>query len=312
MKTKVLQSLLFLFLIIACTPELTVTAPVISTNTPSSQLVSNELCQSMGYGRLAGFYPNVYYSPDRELVFTLCENNSDGKIFYPFIISRVPDGQPRDAKPIITAPDWIAKFPSTTFKPDLWNENTLIFRAFILPCPESFMCLYKDGEALYEVNLESGEFSTLLPLQTTSPGFSYGFSISPDGKYLGYVDHGRPEVVYIRELISGKENKIALSEKYLKVGAFVWTPDSNELLFFGISYIDNLFFSSLFLFNRINSSLSVLLDHRPGTYFPGKLTANEPEYWYQQDVLYLGSNDDYPLYINIRTKEVNQVPTTSP
>lgn len=312
MKTKVLQALLLMFLIVACAPKAIITASTTDGNVEATKQASNELCQSMGYEKLAGFYPNVYYSPNKELSFTLCENYSNGKTFYPFIISHISNGPAEGVKPVIIAPDWITNFPSISFKPDFWNENTLIFRAFVLPCPESFMCLYKDGEALYAVNLESGEFSTLLSPQTTSPSFSYAFSISPDGRYLGYIDHGKPEAVYIRDLASGKENQIALKEKYLRVGAFVWTPDSNKLLFFGISYTDNLFYTSLLSFDRNNSSLSVLLDHRSGTYFPGKLTSNEAEYWYEQDVLYLGSNDNYPLYINIITKEVNQVPTTSP
>ena len=119
-------------------------------------------------------------------------------------------------------------------------------------------------------------------------------------------------MVYIQDLASGNENKVTLQGESAKVGAFVWTPDSKELLFFGISYVDDLFYSSLFLFNRINSSLLILLDHHLGTYFPGDLSSNKSDYWYQQDILYLGSSDSFPLYINIRTKEVNQVPTSIP
>ncbi len=132
------------------------------------------------------------------------------------------------------------------------------------------------------------------------------------GKYLAYIYHGKPEAVYIRELDSGEENRIALPEIYERVGSFVWTPDSKETLFLGISYVNELFYSSLFLFDRVDSSLSILLDHHSGTYFSGDVSSNTSVYWHQPDVLYLGSVDSPPLYINIRTKEINQVSTSTP
>lgn len=317
MKTRLLPFFLLAFLLVACGSK-----SVISTPTNASQIVVepagedsapirqfyDEQCRVAGYESLAGFYPNIYYSPSEELSFALCEDYSEGKSYYPFMISRVSGEQPEDIHPIIFAPDWIKNFPSTTFKPDYWDHDTLIFRAYILPCPDYFFCVYQDGDALYKVDLESGKFSILLSPQSTS----YAFSISPDGKHLGYIYHGKPETVYIQDLASREENQIVLPEIYQRVGSFVWTPDSKEILFFGISYVNELFYSSLFLFDRGNSSLSVLLDHHSGTYFSGDLSSNTSVYWYQPDVLYLGSVDSPHLYVNIRTKEINQVSTSTP
>lgn len=325
MSTKFLSSFILILLLGACAPRATNTydAPTAITtlldkpkptkeeNVEPSEQDFRELCQSAGHQGLANFYPNVDYSPKREWAFISCENFSANNSTYPFIISRISNEQTQILSPKFISPDWIAKDQPTSFKPEYWNndESVLIIRSFILPCPENFLCLYSDGEALYDVNLESGEFSTLLDPQATS---SYAFSVSPDGKYLGYVNQATPEEVYIRDLSSGKENKILLQGKFLKVGAFVWTPDSKEILFFGISYTNELFYSSLFLFDRINSSLSILLDNHPGTYFPGDWSSNTSDYWYQPDVLSLGSVDSPHLYINIRTKEINQVSTATP
>lgn len=317
MKTKLLPPLLFAFLLVACGSK-----SVISTPTNASKIVIEPAgedsapirlfyehqCRAAGYESLAGFYPDIYYSSNKDLSFVLCEDYSEGDTYYPFIISKISGEQLEDIHPMIFAPDWITNFPSTTFKPDHWNHDTLIFRAYTLPCPDYFLCVYRDGDALYKVDLESGEFSILLSPQSTS----YAFSISPDGKYLGYVYHGKPEAVYIRDLASGEENQIVLTEIYERVGSFVWTPDSKEILFLGISYTNELFYSSLFLYDTVNSSLALLLDHHSGTYFSGDLSSNSSEYWYQPDVLYLGSVDSPHLYINIRTKEINQVPTPTP
>ena len=322
MKTRFPTLFLFIFLFVACNLRPTTVNPTIvpTVLTNSLPTVENiklteqalvELCQSVGHQGLANFYPNVHYSPSREWSFISCENFSNDETTYPFVISRVPKKSTQILVPKVVAPDWIANFPSTNFTPKYWSndEIILIINAFLFPCPDSFLCLYEDGEALYEINLESGEFSTLLPLDATS---SYAFSVSPDGKYLGYVNQATPETVHIRDLTSGNEKTNVLQGKYLRVGAFVWTPDSKELLFFGISYIDDVFHSSLFLYDSINSSLSMLLDRHSGTYFPGDLTFNKSDYWYQQDVLYLGSTDSPHLYINIRTKELDQVPTSQP
>lgn len=313
MKAKIRLLFLFVFLFVACGPKSNMATPASTSNfavEPAGEESAltrqsyDHQCKLTGYESLADFYPNIYYSPNMQLSFALCEDYSESKTYYPFMISRVSGEQPEDIHPILFAPDWISKFPSTTFKPDLWHENILIFRAYILPCPDYFFCVYQDGDALYKVDLENGEFSILLPPQSTS----YAFSISPDGKYLGYVYHGKPEAIYIRDLASGEENQIVLTEIYERVGSFVWTPDSKEILFFGISYTNGLFYSSLFLYDTVNSSLSLLLDHHSGTYFSGDLSSNSPEYWHQPDVLYLGAVDSPHLYINIRTREINQAP----
>ena len=297
MKTKFLTLFLFIFLFVACNPKSTIVNPtivptVLTDPLPTAQNVrlteqaSIELCQSVGYQGLTNFYPNVHYSPSKEWLFTSCEYFSNDETTYPFVISRTPKTPTQTLASKIIVPDWIAKFPSTSFKPIYWNndESLLLVSAFLLPCPDSFICLYEDGEALYEINLESGKFSTILPPQTTS---SYAFSVSPDGKYLGYIDQSAPETVHIRDLASGDEKTNVLQGKYLRVGAFVWTLDSEGLLCFGISYADDMFYSSLFLFNRIDLSLSILLDHHSGTYFPGDISSDKTDYWYQPNVLYL-------------------------
>ncbi len=186
-KIKLLPFFLFAFLLAACgsksgmsTPtnasKITI-EPVGEDSTLTRQFYDHQ-CRLVGYENLAGFYPDIYYSPNRDLSFVLCEDYSDGKTYYPFIIARILGEQPGDINPIILPPDWITNFPSTTFKPDLWNHDALIFRAYTLPCPDQIFCFYQDGDALYNVNMESGEFSTLLSPQS----LSYAFSISPDGK----------------------------------------------------------------------------------------------------------------------------------
>ena len=121
-----------------------------------------------------------------------------------------------------------------------------------------------------------------------------------------------PEIFHIQDIITGEDKSIKLDDNFTRAGAFAWTPDSKELLLIGLSFVDDLPVSSLFLFEVANSSLTVILNHQSGVYFPGDLTSNESDYWYQQDILHLGSIDNFPLFVNIRTKEINQVSTPKP
>lgn len=272
----------------------------------SEEQVFGELCQSAGYQGLANFYPNINYSPTREWAFASCENTQGNNTSYPFVISHVLGGQ--TIKPITLPLDWIEE--STIYKPKHWNddESALIVSAFDIPCPDSILCLYEDGDALFEIDLESREVSALLSPQKSS----YAFSISPDGKYLGYIDQSVPGILHVQDLISGEDKSVNLEGDFIRVGAFAWTPDNKELLLIGLSYVDDVLASSLFLFDIANSSLIVLLNQQSGIYFPGDLASNGSDYWYQQDILYLGSVDNFPLYVNIRTKEVNQISTLTP
>ncbi len=270
-------------------------------------------CRAAGHKSLADFYPNTYFSPNGEWFFISCLNFSDDRTTYPFIVSKTDQGKPLVFSPEILAPDFFEKYSSIWFTPDYWSkdEKNLIVRAS-LSCPDSFECLYKDGEALYMISLESGDFSILLHPQITVPRFSYAFSISPDGQHLAYVDQSTPEAVYIRDLISNNDKMVNLKGKYLKVGIFAWTSDSKDVAFVGLGSNIDFPTSSLFLLNTTDFSLSILFNDRPGVYFPRSLTSNIVDYWYRQDILYLSSLDHYPLYVNIRTKEIIQAPTSVP
>ena len=324
MKIKFIIMSFFLFLS-ACAPNTNIAVPTntekvidaptailtdepipISEQERSEEQVFGELCQSAGYQGLANFYPNINYSPTREWAFVSCENTQGNNSSYPFVISRVSEGQ--TIKPITFSLDWVEE--STVYKPKFWNDNesALIVSAFDIPCPDSILCIYEDGDALFKVDLESREVSVLLSPQVSS----YAFSISPDGNYLGYIDQSAPGILHVQDLVSGEDKSFNLEDDFTRVGAFAWTPDSKELLLVGLSFVDDLPVSSLILFEVANSSLTVILNHQSGVYFPGDLTSNESDYWYQQDILYLGSIDNYPIYINIRTKEIIQVSTTTP
>lgn len=335
MKIKIQSMFLFMFIFSACGSNVSSTMPTIvtstsvlptvrtsltSTATPESEEIQgfseeffSKECQKAGYASLANFYPNVYFSPDEEWSFTSCFNFSEDTITYPFIVSNITQENLLVFSPEDIMPDFIEKYPSVWFTPIYWGktEKNLIIRAS-LSCPDSFECIYEDGEALYMMDLGSGDFSVLLPPQVTSPRFRYAFSVSPDGKYLAYVNQSMPEVLHIQDLVSGNDQTVDLKGKYSKVGIFAWTPDSKDVAFVGLGSNIDIPTSSLFLLNTTNFSLSVLFNNRAGVYFPGSLTSDKIDYWYQQDILYLDSIDSYPLYVNIRTKEINRVPIPTP
>ena len=285
MKTKFLISF-FLFLS-ACTPNTSIAVPtntekVIDTPAttltdepipPSEQKGSeeqylDELCKSAGYQGLANFYTNIDDSPTLEWTFASCEDTLENNISYPFIIAHVWGGQ--TVEPITFPLDQIEVSSPTLYLPEYWNvsENTLIVSGFEVPCQDDILCIYEDGQVLFKIDLENRDVSILLPPKKSA----YAFSISLDGKYLVYIDQTTPEILHIQNLVSGEDKSIELKGNFTKSGGFTWVPDSNnELLFFGLSYVDNLPISSLFFVDIANPSVKVLLTHQSGVYFPRPL-----------------------------------------
>lgn len=85
-----------------------------------------------------------------------------------------------------------------------------------------------DGQVLYRLNLVAGDLETLLPF---SPNRWYSYALSPDDRYLAYVDLSDPDTVHIRNLVDGTEQLAPLAGNYVTTGAFAWKPDTGSLLF---------------------------------------------------------------------------------
>lgn len=90
--------------------------------------------------------------------------------------------------------------------------------------------ILKGDSLLYDVKLDG---SGARPIPTPKPGFSYGFSLSADGRWLAYHTTGpnrRPYRVYTQRLDGSQQLCIAEKAEHLYFGP-VWSPDAQWLLY---------------------------------------------------------------------------------
>ena len=78
---------------------------------------------------------------------------------------------------------------------------------------------------LYRLNLETGDFETILPASFDS------FSLSPNDKFLIYLEPNEPRKIHILNMLTGVHNEIFLDEEIIVSGAFTWHPDSTKAAF---------------------------------------------------------------------------------
>ncbi len=174
-----------------------------------------------------------------------------------------------------------------------------------MDCPE---CFYIEGFDLYRLNLLTGNLEALIS--------GNNFSISPDEKYLAFVDSDNSQIVSIRDLLSGQEIKLNFKEKYTDLGRFVWTKDSSELLILAgvVGWRENTAGYSLLLYNLRSNSVITLIDNdlrqlSPASGYVYEERIGSP--WLSTDLLLLGD----PLLggdawtVNIRTGEITSYAT---
>ncbi len=90
--------------------------------------------------------------------------------------------------------------------------------------------ILKGDSLLYDVKLDG---SDARPAPTPKPGFSYGFSLSADGRWLAYHTTGpnrRPYRIYTQQIDGSQQQCIAEKAGHLYFGP-VWSPDGQWLLY---------------------------------------------------------------------------------
>ena len=306
--------------IVIATPTFfqTITPVFLPSSTPtrimSPTSAETQLCQQSGYlGLSTDHATTIRFSPKNKWMFILCQQNSNGKVTYPFILSKTNGGKFWKVDMGNVASDFIDEFPSVNYYPFYWtNDEKTLYISTSLPCPDSFECwVYEDGEALYKLDLENQKLFTVLPPYISSPRSSYAFSISPDESFIVFVDQATPSVIYIQSLFSGEEEIVKLSEEVLKTGAFVWSLDSQSIAFSTLQKSKGDFFSSIYFYQIPTKQLSRLLEDHPGVLFPNRMALDEQhqvKHWHTPDILYIESVEQGYWYLNVRTRQLTREP----
>ena len=172
---------------------------------------------------------------------------------------------------------------------------------------------YQTG--FYRLNIETGKFEALLNPNSIS-GHSFSYALSPDEKYLAFANEVEKNVLYIRDMNTGFDKKFELNTNIENIGDFVWTLDSNKVIFVGAlnGWYDNKAGTSLYIFDAQTSALDVLLYNDSQQRVPVFNWSIQNGLWIDKNTLDLiPAQDGYPdWFIDIRTSFIALVPTQTP
>lgn len=145
------------------------------------------------------------------------------------------------------------------------NDGTYVY-VFVDPHTDGYWEPFHQGIVLYRLTLEIGQISEVLPLGKSDWIF-YSFSFSPNDRRLAYIVTDKsPVILIIRDMQTGDEQLFEFDPKYNTGGGFIWSPDSQKLVFsvtqFDTSVSEGVA-TSIVLWDRDKSEPTILIkDHK--------------------------------------------------
>ena len=143
------------------------------------------------------------------------------------------------------------------------NDGTYVYIDFD-PHTDGYWEPFHQGIVLYRLALETGSINEVLPLDKSNWNF-YSFAFSPNDRRLAYIVTDKsPAILNIRDIQTGVEQSFKFDPKYNTGGGFVWSPDSQKLVFSVGLYLGNdEFVTSIFLWDKDTSEVTELIkDHQ--------------------------------------------------
>jgi len=147
-----------------------------------------------------------------------------------------------------------------------WSNDGAYAYVSFDPHTDGYWEPFHQGIVLYRLNLETGQISEVLPLGKSDWIF-YSFSFSPDDTILAYiVTDQSPVILNLRDIQSGDEQSFDIDPKYNTGGGFVWSPDSQKLVFSITQFDTNTYeyiATSIILWDKDKLKLTELIkDHQ--------------------------------------------------
>jgi hypothetical protein len=146
------------------------------------------------------------------------------------------------------------------------NDGTYVY-VFVDPHTDGYWEFFHQGIVLYRLTLEAGQFSEVLPLGKSDWWIFYSFSFSPNDRRLAYiVTDQSPVRLNLRDMQTGDEQSFEFESKYNTGGAFLWSPDSQKLVFSITQFDTNIYehiATSIILWDKEKPDPSTLIkDHK--------------------------------------------------
>lgn len=265
------------------------------------QSVSSSICGD-GFHVLDGLDNMIEYSTDEEWILANCESmTQETKYVRVFRVDGLTSWIIHfDIFPWVNQDD-----PSSSLLSYYWTKDGKY--VYLRPRTCCFEAtnheVFVTDYSLYLLNLQTGEFSVVISGENNelSP---FSVSISPDEKYLVYVDLAtEPNILHVSDSQSGETKIVDLDGLlYVDTGAFVWTPDNSQLVFAAV--LDGWSSSSLYSLEISSLTLNKIIDNDERLLFPTSKWGYQFTWssWKDEDTLFL-SEFVHPRdwAVNIRT-----------
>jgi len=149
---------------------------------------------------------------------------------------------------------------------DHWSKDGAYAYVSLNPHTDGYWEPFHKGIVLYRLNLETGQVSEVLPLGKSDTLY-YSFAFSPNDRRLAYiVTDQSPVILNIRDMPTGEEQSFEFDPKYNTGGGFVWSPDSQKLVFSVTQFDTNTYeyiATSIILWDKDTSELTELVKDHP-------------------------------------------------
>jgi len=149
---------------------------------------------------------------------------------------------------------------------DHWsNDGNYVYVSFN-PHTDGYWEPYHQGIVLYRLDLQTGQISEVLPLRKSDWLF-YSFAFSQNDRRLAYIVTDKsPVILNIQDMQTGDGQSFEFDPKYNTGGGFVWSPDSQQLVFSITQFDTNNYeyiATSIILWDRNASELTTLIKDHP-------------------------------------------------
>ena len=277
------------------------------------QSVFSTICGE-GFHVLGGLDNMIEFSTDEQWILANCEaTTGESKYARVFRVDGVTSWAIKfDNFPWVNQDDPLSRLFSFYWT----NDGKYVYLR-----PDS-CCSSADGHevfvtdySLYLLNLKTGEFSIVISGENNelSP---FSVSISPDEKYLVYVDlDDKPNILNISNLETREEKAIKLDGQYSDVGAFVWTLDNSRLIFAAV--FDEWKSSSLYSLEMSSLTLNTIIDNDARLLFPTSKWGYQGKWssWKDENTLFLSEfvhPKDWAINVQSGTLEQDNSPDSPP
>jgi hypothetical protein len=112
-----------------------------------------------------------------------------------------------------------------------WSIDGMYVFVSANPHTDGYWEPFHSASVLYRFNMETGQISEVLPVGKDDKIY-YAFEFAPDDSTLAYIETDTsPVELILRNLQTNTEKVIEFDPKYNTGGDFVWSPDSQKLVF---------------------------------------------------------------------------------